>query len=177
MKHWILLLVIALPLAAIAQQEPPLTLVTFYSAGKSSKLPFGGGPGVQPWWGHLWVDDHKITFKRFGGGHFLTMKLSEGDHSLAGETNSGHEGSDKTVISIHKGIHYFIRLTSKSSGAPFAPIHSFAEQVTCQEAYREAVALEPVKLKRIQKSWLDYVVRESYFPECESEPTKSATRN
>ena len=155
-------------LVAAAQPATPPTLVTFYSVGKSSKLPFGGGPGTQPWWGFIWVDDHKITHQRFAGPHFLTIKLSEGDHSIAGETGGGHEAvADKTTISVHGGIRNFVRLASKSNGAPFAPQHHIVEQVPCQQAHSEAASLDPFKLKRVEKSWLDSVVPESYFPGCE----------
>lgn len=155
------LLVVILFLSTLASAQ---ALLTVYSAGKSNKLPFGGGPGIQPWYGRLWVDGHKIAFIR--RGQFLTLTLSEGDHYLAGETASAHESDTRTNVSIASAKRYFVRLTSKSNGAPFAPVHYFAELVTCQEAYREGAALEPVKLRRIEKPSLDYVARESYFPEC-----------
>ena len=105
--------------------------LTVYSVGNSVKLPFGGGPGIQPWYSRLWVDGRKITFIR--RGQFLTLRLPEGDHSLAGETAWGHQGDAKTVISIHGEQRSFVRLTSKSNGLPYAPVHHFAEQVTCRE--------------------------------------------
>ncbi len=152
---------------AQGRQVPPteVVLITLYSAGKYSKLPFGGGPGVQPWGSHLWVDNHKITVIR--KGYFLTLRLPEGEHALAGENGLGHESRGKIIISLQRRSRYFIRLTSKSSGAPYAPMHYFAEPVTCQEAYDDgAVAMEPIRMKHVEKSSLDYVVRESYFPEC-----------
>jgi len=103
-------------------------------------------------------------------GQFLTLKLHEGDHSLAGERFSfvAHESSIQTVISLHKGERHFIRLIIESKAvAGFGPTRWVGEQVTCLVAYREAAAAEPVKLKRIEKSSLDYVVREPFFPECE----------
>jgi len=166
-----LLAIAVMPLAAIANgrelpKEVPAgqALLTLYSAGNSMKLPFGGGPGKQPWYGRLWVDGHKVTLIR--KGQFLTLKLSEGDHSFAGESAWGHQSNTETDIFVHGGQRYFVRLTSKSNGMPYAPVHHFAEQVTCQEAYGEAARSEPVKLKSIEKSSLDHVARESYFPEC-----------
>jgi hypothetical protein len=166
-----LLAVAIMPFPLTAQQtESPAesperqVLLTVYSVGSAMKLPFGGGPGIQPWYSHLWVDGRKITFIR--RGQFLTLRLPEGDHSLAGETNWGHESDAKTVISIHGEQRCFARLTSKSNGLPYAPVHHFAEQVTCREAYDEASRNEPVKLKHIEKSEVDKVARETYFPEC-----------
>jgi len=171
MRRWTLLMVIAIPLVVIAWQselpaEPPpaQVLLTVYSAGSSMKLPFGGGPGRQPWYSHLWVDGHKVAFIR--SGQFLTLKLPEGNHSLGGETGWGHESDAKTDIYVHGGQSYFVRLTSKSNGAPFAPVHHFAEQVGCQEAYDEAARSEPVKLKHVERSELDKISREGFFPEC-----------
>lgn len=172
MRYALALLAMAvMPLAAIAKgpelpTEPPAgqALLTLYSAGNSMKLPFGGGPGRQPWYGRLWVDGHKVTLIR--KGQFLTLRLSEGGHSFAGESAWGHESDTKTDISVHSGQRYFVRLTSKSNGMPYAPVHHFAEPVTCQEAYGEAARSEPVKLKRIEKSSLDHIAREPYFPEC-----------
>jgi hypothetical protein len=100
--------------------------------------------------------------------------MPEGDHTIAGEraTNgvrfgAAPESGIQTAISLKRGTRYFMRLTVDSKQiAGFGPLHYIAEQVTCQEAYREAAAMEPVKLKRIEKSSLDYVARESYFPEC-----------
>lgn len=162
------MLVIAVPLAATSRQaELPAqspVLLTLYS-------PHGPGmweiPGRKSWGGRLWLDHRKIGF--IGVGQFLTLRLSEGDHSLAGERFSFRvsESSIQTSISLHSGERYFMRLIIESKAvAGFGPTRWIGEPVTCQEAYREAAALEPVKLKLIEKSSLDSVARESYFPEC-----------
>jgi len=156
-----------MPLAVIAQrpESPPVPVfLTLYSPHGPSMLEL---PGRKSWGGRLWVDHQKIGL--ITPGQFLILKLPEGDHSLAGERFSfvAHESSIQTVISLHSGERYFMRLVieSKAVGG-FGPTRWLAEQVTCQEASREAAAAEPVKLKRIEKSSLDYVARESYFPEC-----------
>jgi hypothetical protein len=60
-----------------------------------------------------------------------------------------------------------VRLTIDSKQiAGFGPLHYIAESITSQEAYAEAAALEPVKLKLIERSSLEQVVRNPYFPEC-----------
>jgi hypothetical protein len=161
MRRWILLLVIATPCAAIAQHGQ--VLLSLYSPqGKTMRIV----PGRQPWRSPLWVDHHKIG--TILPGQFLTLRLSVGDHSLAGFNAWGHESTIDTVISLQVGKRYFMRLIGDSKAvAGFGSAHYIAEQVTCQEAYPEAAALEAVKLKRIEKSSLDYVARESYFPECE----------
>jgi hypothetical protein len=112
----------------------------------------------------LWVDDHKVTL--ILKGQLLTLKLQEGDHSFAGQNGWARESGEKTDISVHGGQHYFVRLTSNSTGVPYVPVHYFAEQVTCREAYDEAAGSEPVKLKHVQRSELDKIAREPYFPEC-----------
>ena len=122
-------------------------------------------PGRKSWAGHLWVDHRKVGF--ILPGEFLTVKLPEGEHSLAGERFGGHESSAQTTLSLHEGERYFGRLIVESKAvAGIGPTHWMAETVTCQEAYREAAASEPVKLKHIEKSFLDSVAREPYFPEC-----------
>ena len=166
MGRWTLLtMLVATQLAAIGQQRPAeQVLLTVYSVGKANKLPFGGGPGIQPWASHLWVDGHKITFIR--RGHFLTLKLSPGDHYLGGETGWGHESDSKTKISVPTGQHDFVRLTAKSNGLPYAPIHHFVEELPCHVARGEAAGSEPVKLKHIEKSELERIAPEPFFPEC-----------
>src|SRR5579863_7351203 len=150
----------------------PLMFLSFYSpsshGGFRSKL-----PGQDSWFGHLWIDHRKIGL--IVPGKFVTLKIPEGSHVIAGERavngvrfGMAQESDIQTAISLHEGPRYFMRLTVQSRQiAGFGPLHYLAEQVTCQEAYSEAVALEPVKLKHIEKSSLEYVVRESYFPECE----------
>jgi hypothetical protein len=144
---------------------PPVqVLLTLYSPHGSSMLEL---PGRKSWGGHLWIDHHKI-----GGimpGQFLILKLPEGEHSLAGEQSSFlvRESNLQTPISLHAGERYFMRLIIESKAvAGLGPTRWIAEPVTCQEAYREAATLGPVKLKRIERSSLEQVARESYFPEC-----------
>ncbi len=171
MRRCTLLLIIAMPLAAIAQQselpaELPLgqVLLSLYSPHGPAMLEL---PGRKSWGGRLWVDHQKIGL--IAPGQFLTLKLSEGDHSLAGERFSffAHESSIHTIVSLHRGERYFMRLIIESKAvAGLGPTRWIAEQVTCQEAYHEAATLEPVKLKRIEKSSLDYIARESFFPAC-----------
>jgi hypothetical protein len=153
--------------------EPPLepVLLSLYS------LPSHGGfrsklPGQDSWFGHLWVDHRKIGL--IVPGKFVTLKIPEGEHIIAGERGvngarfgPAPESSIQTAVSLHRGTRYFMRLTVDSRQvAGFGPLHYLAEPVTCREAYSEAVALEPVKLKHIEKPILEQVVRESYFPEC-----------
>jgi hypothetical protein len=165
MKRWTLLIVIAAPLAATAQQPEstpiPVPLTLYSPRGPVMREL----PGRKSWDGVLWVDHRKIGF--IISGQFLTLRLSEGDHALAGQTSFGHESSINTVISLHRGSRYFVRLVVDSKQiAGFGPTHFFAEPATCEEAYHEAAAMQPVKLKRIEKDSLEYVARESYFPEC-----------
>jgi len=138
-------------------------LVTLYSPHGPSMLEL---PGRKSWGGRLWVDDQKIGL--IVPGRFLTLGLPEGNHFLAGERYSffAKESSIHTDISLHRGERYFMRLVIDSKAvAGFGPTRWIAEPVTCEEAYHEAATLEPVKLKRIERSEVDRVARETYFPE------------
>lgn len=150
----------------LAQSPPVLVLLTLYSPHGPGMLEI---PGRKSWGGHLWLDHRKIGF--IVPGQFLTLKLTEGHHSLAGERFAfgPKESSIQTDISLRKGERHFVRLIINSKAvAGFGSTRWIGESVTCQQAYSEAAALEPVKLKRIEKSSLDSVARESYFPECAS---------
>jgi hypothetical protein len=166
-------------LAVIAQQseshtELPLApvLLSLYSPSWHGTVLQSEFPGRGPWFGHLWVDHREIAL--VVPGKFVTLKMAEGDHIIAGEraTNgirfgAARESGIQTAISLHRGTRYFMRLTVDSKQiAGFGPLHYIAEPVTCQEAYLEAAALEPVKLKRIERSEVDKIARETYFPEC-----------
>lgn len=110
--------------------------------------------------------------------------MPEGDHTIAGERavngvrfGAAPESGIQTAISLHPGRRYFMRLTVDSKQiAGFGPLLYAAESVTCQEAYSEAVALEPVKLKHIERSSREMIVHESYFPECEKPAVESESR-
>ena len=146
-----------------SQSEP--ALLTLYSPHGPSMLEL---PGKKSWGGRLWVDHHKIGI--ILPGQFLILKLSEGEHSIAGEQSSFlvRESNLLTPVSLHPGQRYFMRLIIHSKAvAGIGPTRWLAEPVTCQAAYDEAATLEPVRLKRIEKPFLDEVARDSYFPECE----------
>lgn len=171
---WTLVLAIAMPLGpSEGSWELPTelssgqVLLTLYSLrGPVIAGITAGMPGRKAWYGHLWLNHRKIAFISYG--QFLTLKLPGDDYSLAGQTAFGHEGSVSGVISLHSQEHYFVRLAVESKAVVgFGPMHYIGEKVSCQEAYREAATMEPVKLKRVEKSSLEQVVRESYFPECE----------
>jgi hypothetical protein len=171
-----LLMIAVMALAAIAKEsesptELPLApvLLILYSPSWHRTVLQSEFPGRGSWFGHLWVDHRKIGL--IVPGKFVTLKMPEGDHIIAGERaingirfGAARESGIQTAISLHRGTRYFMRLTVDSKQiAGFGPLHYIAEPVTCQEAYREAATLEPVKLKRIQRSSLDSIARESYF--------------
>ena len=166
-----LLAVAVMALGAVAKESEFLTELPLAQVPLTVYSPHGPGmlvvPGRKSWGGHLWLDHQEIG--RILPGQFLTLKLHEGNHSLAGEAFCFciRESSMNTVISIQRGERYFMRLIVESKAvAGLGPTRWIAERVTCPEAYREAAALEPVKLKRIEKTSLDFIARESYFPEC-----------
>ena len=116
----------------------------------------------------MWVDHLEIGL--ITPGQFVTLKLAEGDHVVAGEAD-GHflatESSSNTKVTLHDGEHYFMKLVVESKAvAGIGKTHWIAQRVSCEEANQEAAASGPVKLKRIEKTSLEYVDRESYFPDC-----------
>src|ERR1700676_5336739 len=147
MRRWPFLIIIAIPLAAIPQQsESPAALpagqvlLTLYSPHGPSGLEL---PGRKSWGGRLCVDHQKIGL--IVPGRFLTLKLPEGNHFLAGERYSlvAKESSIHTEVSLHRGERRFMRLIIESKAvAGLGPTRWIAEPVTCQEAYREAAVLE-----------------------------------
>ena len=167
------LLIMAAVASVVAAQEPTpkppaQALLTLYSPHGPKMLVV---PGRKSWGGHLWVDHNEVGLVT--PGQFLTLRLPEGDHVLAGEAFSffAKESAFNTPVSLHGEERYFMRLAIESKAvAGIGPTRWIAEPVTCQEAFQEAAALEPVKLKRIEKSFLDHLARESYFPECEARP-------
>ena len=166
-KIVLLLLAVALtpdlfPADSTPSRLAPETLLTLYSPRGHGMLEV---PGRKSWAGHLWLDHDKVGF--IIPGQFLTLKLAEGEHSISGEAFGAHESHNYTSLSLRRGEHHFIRLVIDSRAiAGIGPTRWIGEEVTCQEAYSEAAAFEPVKLKRIQKSFVDTVTRESFFPQC-----------
>lgn len=154
----------AFPQGLPAKPPPEPALLTLYSL---HGFGLGEWPGRKSWGGFLWIDHRKIG--KIIPGQFLTVKLPEGNHSLAGEQSSFvlRESNLQTPMSLQAGERYFMRLIIESKAvAGLGPTRWIAERVTCQDAYREAATLEPVKLKRIDKSSLEQIAREPYFPEC-----------
>jgi hypothetical protein len=101
-------------------------------------------------------------------GHFLSLKLPNGSHAITGWNFWGHESDTGTAISLEAGKRYFVRLGADSHAvAGFGGASYLGELVTCEEARRDAAALEPIKLKHVTEAFLESVVRESYFPDCE----------
>ena len=153
--------------AALGAQEPtkqPDAILTLYS-------PRGGMqrtvPGRYAWAGLLWIDNQRVTRRKMMPGHFLSLKLPNGSHAITGWNFWGHESDTGTAISLEAGKRYFVRLVADSHVvAGFGGTSYFGELVTCEEAHRDAAALEPIKLKHIADAFLESVVRESYFPEC-----------
>jgi hypothetical protein len=180
MRCTLALLTIAVTaLAAIAQQSElptdlPLApvLLSLYSPSWHGTALQSEFPARGPWFGHLWVDHRELGL--IVPGKFVTLKMPEGDHLIAGERaingirfGAARESGIQTAISLHPGTRYFMRLTVDSKQiAGFGPLHYIAEPVTCREAYDEAARNEPVKLKHIEKSEVDKIARETYFPEC-----------
>jgi hypothetical protein len=159
------LLLLILPISFSANAETTGQVTLYSPRGPAIAGATAGLPGRKAWYGHLWLNHKKIGLIRYG--QFVTLQLPVGDHELSGQSAFGHESTINTVISL-RGEHSFVRLIVESKAvAGFGPMHYVAEPVSCEEAYREAATLQPVKLKSIDSSFpLEHVVRESYFPDC-----------
>jgi hypothetical protein len=166
MKRYIALTV-ALATTLFAQEapKPPDATLTLYSPRRNMRRTV---PGRHPWAGLLWIDHQRVTKIKVLPGHFLSLRLANGDHAISGWNSWGHESDATTPISLEPGKHYFVRLMADSHVvAGFGGASYFGELVTCEEAHKDAAALEPIKLKHITEQFLDSTVREPYFPECE----------
>jgi hypothetical protein len=150
-------------------QEPTKALdatLTLYSAPGSTHRTT---PGRRPWAGLLWIDHQRVTRIKVTPGHFLALRLPNGSHLITGWNSWGHESDAETPISLDAGRRYFVRLEADSHVvAGFGGTSYFGELVTCEEARRDAAALEPIKLKHFTEAFLGSAVRESYFPECDA---------
>jgi len=102
-------------------------------------------------------------------GHFLSLRLPDGSDAITGWNFWGHESDAGTAISLEAGKRRFMRLAADSHAvAGFGGASYLGELVTCKEARRDAAAaLDPIKLKPVTEAFLESVVGESYFPECE----------
>jgi hypothetical protein len=126
-------------------------------------------PGGHAWAGLLWIDHQRVTRNKMMPGHFLSLKLPTGRHAITGWNFWGHESDSGSEISLEAGKRYFVRLGAYSHVvAGFGSTSYFGESVTCEEARRDAIAAEPTKLKHVTEAFLESVVRESYFPECDA---------
>jgi hypothetical protein len=146
-KSLIVAIAVAGMLCAQEQTKPPDAILTIYSPRSSMQRTI---PGGHPWAGLLWIDHQKVTRQKMMPGHFLSLKLPNGSHAITGWNFWGHENDTGTAISLEAGKHYFVRLVADSHVvAGFGGTSYFGEPVTCEEARRDAAALEPVKLKHV----------------------------
>jgi len=167
MKYY-LALTLALAAALFAQEapKPADATLTLYTPRRGTH---SAVPSARPWISPLWVDHQMVTKIKLMPGHFLSLKLPSGVHAITGWNFWGHEGDAATTISLEPGKHYFVRLMDNSHVVlGWSGVSDFEELVDCNEAHRDGAALEPVKLKNVSEMFLDSVIRESYFPECEA---------
>jgi hypothetical protein len=126
--------------------------VTLYTPGNSAKsvakslLP----SSQQPFTG--WLFDGSQRMARVRPGRFMTFHLNPGAHSFTVPWHSTAPGKDKVVINVEEGSQYCVRLYTKMTNfevIPYEKVNSQIEQVSCQQAQREAAHMKPIEIKQI----------------------------
>jgi hypothetical protein len=128
--------------------------VTFYSIGLSAKeavkdtvVPVG----TVPFTGWLFDGDQRLAHVQ--RGRFVSFHLAEGEHQFTVPYHSDRPGKTVLNLKVESDGHYCVRLYAKyvsaSVVAPVAFVDSQIEQVSCQQALKEAGSYKPIDLKRV----------------------------
>lgn len=149
--HSFTLALIAVATPCIAQTGT----VTFYSIGLSTKqvvkdtvVPVG----TMPFTGWLFDSDQRLAHVQVG--RFMSFHLATGEHQFTVPYHSDRPGKKSVLhLKVEPGGHYCVRLYAKyvsaSLLAPVAYVDSQIEQVSCQQAVKEAGSYNPIDLKRV----------------------------
>lgn len=129
--------------------------VTFYSLGlspmqqlKDTVVPVG----TAPFTGWLFDGDQKMVHVQ--GGRFISFELALGIHKFTVPYDSSAPGKTALNLTVEAAGHYCVRLSAKYvSGSLLVPavyfVDSRIEQVSCQQAVKEAGLYKPIKVKRV----------------------------
>ena len=167
----IALVVLACPIASIAQGNTPQTppsiakhpLVTFVNYGLS---PTGGLPGQKSegFRGKLFVGDEPLAM--MSGAHFATFHFDSGPIEFTAQTwmAPGTLGGAHLKLNLDAGKHYFVELRTRVS---WPATKAFGiKEVTCDEARKEHERDKPLEAKHLDNAGQATLVAETSFPAC-----------
>jgi hypothetical protein len=146
-----------LPLALIAAATPCFAqtgTVTFYSIGlsvkeavKDSVVPVG----TVPFTGWLFDGDQRLAHAE--GGRRMSFRIVAGEHQFTVPYHSNRPGKTVLHLKVESERNYCVRLYAKYVSAtalvPVMYVDSQIEQVSCQQASKEAGSYKPIDLKRV----------------------------
>jgi hypothetical protein len=126
--------------------------VTFYTPGNSVKSATAGllPRSRQPFTG--WLFDGPQRLAHVSPGRFMTFHLDPGAHSFTVPWHSTRPGKDRLLIHVEGGGQYCVRLYAKMTNfevIPYERLNSQIEQVSCEQARREAAQMKPIDIQRV----------------------------
>lgn len=127
-------------------------MVTFYTPSNSVKSATAGvlPRSQQPFTGWLFDGSQRLAHVR--AGRFMTFRLNPGAHSFTVPYHSNRPGKDSLVVNVASDGQYCVRLYAKMTNLEVFPLqflNSQIEEVSCQQAHREAAHLKPLEIKRV----------------------------
>jgi hypothetical protein len=144
-------------------------MVTFYSIGLSGKQQVEAAVipvGTAPFTGWLFDGDQKMAHVQ--GGRFMSFRLAFGEHQFTVPYKANGPGKTTLHLKVESGGHYCVRLSAKyKSGSPLLPVFfldSQIEQVSCQQALKEAELYKPTDIKRIDPAVRGELESSTTFP-------------
>jgi len=163
----------------VAGQAQP-ALVTFYSAGcrfcvKELMADEFAGSAIVPYGGAVYDGQVKVL-QAMAPNRFVTVRMSPGPHSFAGENMGYFSLTRKRAkkgslsLTLQPGQHYFVSLLTKDKGVTFwfRRFTTILAEKDCQEAFKEGAQTEPLRPRGIRKDHLADVQATVYFPACEA---------
>ncbi len=138
--------------------------VTFYSKSISAKseaavfLPkseqaFGG-----------WLSDGPGRLALIQHGRFASFRLNEGPHTFTVQGPTG-AGKESLVLNLKDGGQYCVRLYARMVNVGvYAKWDNKIEEITCQQAERDAAKLKPIDKKKVNPSAIKELDPQVSFP-------------
>lgn len=141
--------------------------VTFYTPGNSVKSATAGllPRSRQPFTG--WLFDGTQRLVHVSPGRFMTFHLDPGAHSFTVPWHSTRPGKDQLLINVEGGGQYCVRLYAKMTNfevIPYERLNSQIEQVSCEQARREAAQMKPIDIKRVDPAVRPQLDAATTFP-------------
>jgi hypothetical protein len=164
-SHLLLLVLIAATTPCFAQTGT----VTFYSIGLSVKerlkdtiVPVG----IVPFTGWLFDGDQRLAHAQ--GGRLMSFRVTAGEHQFTVPYHSNRPGKTVLHLKVESDGNYCVRLYAKYVSAtalvPVMYVNSQIEQVSCQQASKEAGSYKPIDLKRVDPAVRAELENSSSFP-------------